>query len=179
MRLAHGQPAPDFQLLGTDNREHSLADYDDAELLVLIQSCNHCPYVLAWEGRMVALQSEYSGRGVRFVAVNSNDAERYPEDSFEQMVTHASQQRFNFDYLHDPSQAVARALGAERTPEVFLFDRKRRLVYHGALDDSRDETAVRTRYLGDALDAALAGKTPPVADTPPSGCTVKWLPRGI
>ena len=125
---------------------------------------------------MIALQAGYAGRGVRFVAVNSNDAARYPEDSFEQMVKHASQAGFNFDYLHDPLQSVVRSLGAERTPEVFLFDRDRQLVYHGAIDDSRDETGVRAHYLRDALEAALAGETPALAETPPSGCTVKWLP---
>jgi len=176
VRLAHDEEAPAFRLPGTDGREHSLADYGDAELLVLIQSCNHCPYVLAWEGRMVAIQADYAERGVRLAAVNSNDPARYPEDFFEQMVKHASQAGFNFDYLHDPGQSVARALGSERTPEVFLFDRERRLIYHGAIDDSRDDTTVRSHYLRDALDAALAGETPPVADTAPSGCTVKWLP---
>lgn len=176
MRLAHGEQAPPFRLAGIDGREHALADYGDAELLVLIQSCNHCPYVLAWEGRMVALQADYAERGVRLVAINSNDAARYPEDSFERMVKHASEAGFNFDYLHDPGQLVARSLGAERTPEVFLFDRDRRLAYHGAIDDSRDDRTVTTHFLRDALEAALAGETPPVLDTPPSGCPVKWLP---
>jgi peroxiredoxin len=176
VRLAHGEQAPAFRLAGVDGREHALSDYGDADLLVLIQSCNHCPYVLAWEGRMVALQADYADRGVRLVAVNANDAARYPEDSFEQMVRHAAQAGYNFDYLQDPAQSLARSLGAERTPEVFLFDRDRRLVYHGAIDDSRDDTTVTTHYLRDALDAALAGETPLVADTSPSGCTVKWLP---
>ncbi len=176
MSLAQGEQAPPFRLAGIDGREHALEEYDEAELLVLIQSCNHCPYVLAWEGRMVALQADYAERGVRFVAVNSNDAGRHPEDSFEQMVKHASQAGYNFDYLHAPAQTVARALGAERTPEVFLFDRDRQLVYHGAIDDSRDERTVRTQYLRDALEAALAGERPALADTAASGCTVKWLP---
>jgi peroxiredoxin len=175
VRLAHGEHALAFRLAGIDGREHALADYGDADLLVLIQSCNHCPYVLAWEGRMMAIQADYAERGVSLVAVNSNDAARHPEDSFEQMVKHASQAGFNFHYLHDPGQSVARLLGAERTPEVFLFDRDRRLVYHGAIDDSRDDRTVRAHYLRDALDAGLAGEMPPVIDTPPSGCTVKWL----
>lgn len=175
MSLPLGSTAPDFDLLGTDGERHSLASYDDAELLVLIQSCNHCPYVLAWEGRMIALQRDYGQRGVRLVAFNSNDANRYPEDSFERMVAHGSENGFNFDYLHDPEQSLARALGTERTPEVFLFDRSRRLVYHGAIDDNRDETAVERRWLAEALDGALHGRTPEVDDTRPVGCTVKWL----
>jgi hypothetical protein len=124
---------------------------------------------------MVAVQDDYRERGVRLIAFNSNDADRYPEDSFEQMVSHAARAGYNFEYLHDSGQSLARSLGSERTPEVFLFDRDRRLVYHGAIDDSRDETTVATHYLRDALDAALAGETPSVADTAPSGCTVKWL----
>src|SRR6202040_815654 len=112
------------------------------------------------------IQADYADRGVRLVAVNSNDAARYPEDSFEQMVEHAAQAGYNFDYLHDPLQSLARSLGAERTPEAFLFDRDRRLVYHGAIDDSRDDSAVGTHYLRDALDARLAGDTPRAAGTP-------------
>jgi peroxiredoxin len=176
MSLAIGSQAPPFTLRGIDGGEHSLSDYDDAELLVLVQSCNHCPYVLAWEGRMTAIQNDYADRGVRLVAVNSNDASRYPEDSFERMVEHAASSGYSFDYLHDPEQGLARALGSERTPEVFLFDRSRMLVYHGAIDDSRDEGAVAAYYLRDALDAALGETTPPVAETPASGCSVKWLP---
>jgi peroxiredoxin len=176
MSLELGSSAPDFSLRGVDGEEHSLAGYADAPLLALIQSCNHCPYVLAWEGRMIEIQHDYAERGVRLVAVNSNDASRYPVDSYERMVEHAREAGFNFDYLYDPDQQLVGALGAERTPEVFLFDRDRRLVYHGAIDDKRDEADVSRRYLRDALDAALAGETPSPADTAAVGCTVKWLP---
>ena len=175
MSLPLGSQAPAFLLHGVDGSDRSLASYEDAELLALIQSCNHCPYVLAWEGRMIDLQRAYGDRGVRLVALNSNDARRVPEDSFDRMVVHASEQGFNFDYLHDPEQLLARELGSQRTPEVFLFDRDRRLVYHGAIDDSRDDSAVSQHYLRDALDATLAGQPPPVAETAPMGCTVKWL----
>jgi peroxiredoxin len=175
MSLSLAQPAPSFVLPGVDGREHSLDDYADSELLVLVQSCNHCPYVLAWEGRMIAIQRDYADRGVRLVAVNSNDASRYAADSFDEMRSRAQREGFNFDYLHDEDQSLARALDSERTPEVFLFDRGRRLVYHGAIDDNRDETAVTTHYLRDALDALLAGREPPVAETKPVGCSVKWL----
>jgi peroxiredoxin len=175
MSLAIGQPAPDFTLKGVDGREHSLADYDGADLLVLIQSCNHCPYVIAWEDRIVGVQGDYAERGVRLVAVNSNDSSRYPEDSFENMTARAAERGFNFDYLQDPAQELARALGSERTPEVFLFDRDRKLVYHGAIDDNRDRTEVQQSYLRDALDAALGGGAAPLAETPAVGCSVKWL----
>ncbi len=174
MSLALTERAPSFRLPGVDGAEHSLEDYGDAEVLVLVQSCNHCPYVQAWEGRMKAIQRDYAGRGVRLVAVNSNDTNRRPEDSFEEMERRAQQQGFNFDYLWDEDQSVLRALGSERTPEVFVFDRDRKLAYHGAIDDNRDETAVRQQYLRDALDAVLEGREPPVGETPPVGCSVKW-----
>jgi peroxiredoxin len=174
MSVALGTQAPQFDLPGVDGQNHSLDSYGDAEALVLIQSCNHCPYVQAWEERMSAIAREYADRGVRVVAVNSNDAERYPEDSFEEMRRRASARGFTFDYLYDEPQDIARELGSERTPEVFVFDRDRRLVYHGAIDDSRDDRAVSQHYLRDALDAVLAGDDPPVSETPAVGCTLKW-----
>jgi peroxiredoxin len=168
------ETAPAFDLPGVDGRDHSLEEYADAPVLVLVQSCNHCPYVLAWEGRINALAREYADRGVRIVAVSSNDAEVYPADSFEAMVEHAREAGYVFDYLYDESQEVARALGSERTPEAFVFDADRRLVYHGAVDDNRDEEDVTAHYLREGIEAALAGHDPAVADTPPVGCTVKW-----
>jgi peroxiredoxin len=174
MSIALSQTAPSFSLPGVDGRSHSLDDYGDAAALVLVQSCNHCPYVQAWEGRLIAIQQDYAERGVRIVAISSNDVSSHPEDSFEEMQVRAQEQGFNFDYLYDESQSIARALGSERTPEVFVFDGDRKLAYHGAIDDSRDETAVTANYLRDALDAVLAGTAPTVADTPPVGCTVKW-----
>jgi peroxiredoxin len=174
MTLTLGTEAPSFDLPGVDGRNHSLDDYADATALALVQSCNHCPWVQAWEGRMIDLQREFGPRGFHLVAISSNDADAYPEDSFDEMRSRAAREGFNFDYLYDEDQTIARALGAERTPEVFLFDRDRRLVYHGAIDDSRDDRAVERRYLRDAIEAVLAGEEPPVADTPPVGCTVKW-----
>jgi peroxiredoxin len=174
MSIAISEAAPGFSLRGTDGRSHSLDDYDDARALVLVQSCNHCPYVQAWEGRLIAIQQDYAERDVRIVAISSNDVSSHPEDSFEQMQVRARDEGFNFDYLYDETQSVAHALGSERTPEVFVFDGDRKLAYHGAIDDSRDETAVSASYLRDALDAVLAGTVPAVVDTPPVGCTVKW-----
>lgn len=174
MSTALGAEAPQFDLPGVDGQNHSLDSYAEAEVLVLVQSCNHCPYVQAWEGRLSAIASDYADRGVRVVAVNSNDADSHPEDSFEEMQKRSREQGFTFDYLYDEPQAVARALEAERTPEVFVYDHDRRLRYHGAIDDNRDETGASQRYLRDALDAVLAGQDPPVAETPPVGCTVKW-----
>jgi peroxiredoxin len=168
------ETAPTFDLPGVDGRNHTLEEYADAPVLVLIQSCNHCPYVLAWEGRINALQREYADRGVRIVAINSNDVTAYPADSFENMVAHAREAGYVFDYLFDESQGIARALGSVRTPEAFVFDADRRLAYHGAVDDNREKSLVTTHYLRDAIDAALVGEDPPIADTPPVGCTLKW-----
>jgi peroxiredoxin len=174
MSTSLGAEAPQFDLPGVDGQNHTLDSYADTDVLVLVQSCNHCPYVQAWEGRLSAIASDYADRGVRVVAVNSNDADSHPEDSFDEMQKRSREQGFTFDYLYDEPQAVAQALGAERTPEVFVYDRDRQLRYHGAIDDNRDETGVSQQYLRDALDAVLAGSDPAVAETPPVGCTVKW-----
>jgi peroxiredoxin len=174
MSLQIGAEAPPFDLPGVDGHNHALSDYSGAPALAVVWSCNHCPYVQAWEGRMKQIQADYADRGFRLVAINSNDARAYPEDSFDAMRERARRQNFNFDYLYDEDQSVVRAYGAERTPEVFLFDGDRRLVYHGAIDDSRDESTVTQQYLRDAIDAVLAGRAPQPADTPPVGCTVKW-----
>jgi peroxiredoxin len=174
MSIELGSEAPFFELPGVDGYDHSLDEYGDAKLLVLVQYCNHCPYVLGWEDRLASIARDYSYQGVRVVAVNSNDVAHYPEDSFERMKERAEQLDFPFDYLFDEDQATARALGAERTPEIFLFDEQRRLRYHGAIDDSRDSSMVSHNYLRDALDALLSGAEPPLAETEPVGCTVKW-----
>lgn len=174
MSIDLGSEAPSFVLLGVDGNDHSLDEYGDAKLLVVVQYCNHCPYVLAWESRLMAVARDYAQQGVQVVAVNSNDVSRYPEDSFERMKERAEELDFPFDYLFDKSQSLARALGAERTPEVFLFDEERRLRYHGAIDDSRDETTVTRSYLRETIDALLADGTPPTTETEAVGCTVKW-----
>ncbi len=174
MTLALASEAPPFDLPGVDGADHSLDDYAEAAVLAVVWSCNHCPYVLAWERRMNAIQRDYADRGFRLVAINSNDAERYPADSFEAMKEHASDSGLLFDYLYDEDQSVARAYGPERTPEVFLFDADRRLVYHGAIDDSRDEDAVSEHYLREAIDAVLDSRDPRTSETPAVGCSVKW-----
>ena len=174
MSVGLGTEAPQFDLPGVDGQNHTLDSYADADVLVLVQSCNHCPYVQAWDQRLNAVAHDYADRSVRVVAINSNDAASHPEDSFEEMQKRAAAQGFVFDYLYDEPQAVATELASERTPEVFLFDRNRQLVYHGAIDDSRDEDSVSQHYLRDALDAVLSGQEPAVSETPAVGCTVKW-----
>jgi hypothetical protein len=123
---------------------------------------------------MSSIQDDFAARGVRLVAVSSNDARGYPEDSFGEMKARAAREGFTFDYLYDESQGLARALAAERTPEVFVFDRDRKLRYHGAIDDNRDPPSVRTQYLRDALGAVLVAGKPPVPESEPVGCSVKY-----
>ncbi|MDX6503347.1 MAG: hypothetical protein QOE29_472 [Gaiellaceae bacterium] len=174
MSLSLGSPAPEFSLPGVDGATHSLEGYAYAKVLVLVQFCNHCPYVLAWEDRLAGITTDYAGRGVRILAVNSNDVDAYPEDSFERMQERAAKKRFPFAYAYDGTQELAHALGAERTPEVFVFDQERILRYHGAIDDSREQRSVRTQFLRDALGALLVSKDPPVKETEPVGCSVKY-----
>ncbi len=173
--LKPGDRAIPFTLPGVDDKEHALSDYADKEAVVVIFSCNHCPYVQAWEDRMIQIQADYADKGVQLIAISANDAKKYPADSFPKMKERAREKGFNFPYLYDETQEVARAYGAERTPEVFLFDKAGVLRYHGAIDDNyEDPNAVRHHYLRDALDAVLAGQDPPVQETPPVGCTIKW-----
>lgn len=173
--LAIGSTCPNFDLPGTDGESHALASFAAANVLVVIVSCNHCPHVVAYEERMVGISREYAGRGVAFVAVNANDADRYPADDMAHMIERAKQRGFDFPYVRDDSQAFVRALGARFTPEVFVFDRERKLRYHGRIDDNeREPRAARNHDLKNALDALLAGREPPVAETQAIGCSVKW-----
>jgi thiol-disulfide isomerase/thioredoxin len=169
-----GSLAPNFALRGVDNRTHTLASFANKQVLVVMIWCNHCPYVQAYEDRVLRLQADYAGRSVQFVAINPNDNTDYPEDSFEEMVKRARVKSYNFPYLRDESQQVARAYNAICTPQIFVFDRDRKLRYHGRIDDSRDPALVRSHDLRDALDALVAGKQPAVQQTRPFGCSVKW-----
>ena len=173
--LKLNEQAKPFTLPGVDDKTHSLSDYKDKEALAVIFSCNHCPYVKAWEDRMVQIQADYASQGVQLIAINANDVSKVPDDSFPNMKARATEKGFNFPYLFDESQAVARAYGAERTPEVFVFDKQGQLRYHGAIDDNYDNPgAVKDHYLRAALDAVLGAKPLSVSDTQPVGCTIKW-----
>ncbi|WP_217913453.1 thioredoxin family protein [Miltoncostaea marina] len=174
MSVAVGDPAPGFSLPDTDGGEVGLDEGAGAPARIVAFWCNHCPYVQAWEARFDAIAREYSDRGVVTVAICSNDARVQPADAFERMVERAAERRYAFAYAHDATQEVARAYGAERTPEVFVVDAAGRVAYHGAIDDSTDPDAVTAHHLRDALDAVLAGRSPAVPSTPPVGCTIKW-----
>jgi peroxiredoxin len=173
--LSLGQKAPDFNLPGIDGKNHAPADYKDAKLLVIVFSCNHCPYVVGSEERMKRFVTDYSPRGVQMVAINSNESENHPTDSFEHMVRRAKERGLNFPYLRDETQDVARAYGALRTPHFYVFDAERKLRYTGRMDDNpRTPGAEKTHELRDAVDALLAGHQPAVPVTNPIGCNVKW-----
>ncbi|MDA4125577.1 MAG: thioredoxin family protein [Thaumarchaeota archaeon] len=172
--LGLGARAPDFDLLGVDGERYSLATFEGKPVLVVIFSCNHCPYVKAYEDRMVSIQQDYEGKGVQLVAINSNDEKAYPEDSFPEMVKRAKQKEFNFAYLRDESQKVVEAYGGVCTPHVFAFDADRALRYRGRIDDSRDASKVSSHDLRNALDDLLQGREVRVPDTRPFGCSIKW-----
>lgn len=175
MALPINADCPAFELPGTDDRTYSLASFEDDELLVVVVSCNHCPYVIAYEERMVALAKEFGPRKVAWIAVNGNDATRYPDDGMQSMKARALERGFPFPYVRDDSQAFVRGLGARFTPEVFVFDRERKLRYHGRIDDNhRDPARATSRDLHAALEALLAGGDPPTAETTAFGCSVKW-----
>jgi peroxiredoxin len=175
MPLAIRERLIPFSLPATDGTTVSADQFADRPVLGVVFWCNHCPYVKAWEDRMIAIQRAYAGRGVQFVLINSNDPVRYPEDSFEAMKARAAEKAYPFPYAFDASQEVARQYGATRTPEIFLFDQSRILRYHGAIDDNYENpNAVTAHYLRDAIEAVLAGRDPEVSDVPPKGCTIKW-----
>lgn len=174
-KLHIGVGAPDFKLPGVDGADYSLADFADAEVLVVVFTCNHCPYAQAYEGRLIDIQSDYAGRGVRLVAINSNDERGYPEDSFDNMVVRAKKRGFNFPYLRDTHQSVADAYGAQCTPEIFAFDRERLLRYHGRIDDNwREPENVRRRDLREAIEAMLDDRPVEQPENPAIGCSLKW-----
>ena len=173
--LKIGSSAPNFDLIATDGKKYSLSSFDDKQALIVIFSCNHCPYVQAYEGRIKEIQEKYKGKGVTIVAINSNEDVNYPDDSFENMRRRAEEQNFNFPYLRDEDQSIARAYDASHTPEIFLFDKERKLAFHGKIDDNWQEPEkVQNHYLKNALDELLVGKEISVPETFTIGCTIKW-----
>jgi peroxiredoxin len=173
--LQIGQSAPDFNLPGVDGKRYSLANFKDAKALVVVFSCNHCPYVVGNEDRMIAFQRDYAPKGVAMIAINSNETEGHPGDSFDHMVERAKAKNFPFSYVRDDTQDVARGYGALRTPHFYVFDAQRKLRYTGRMDDNpRNPGKETTHELRDAVDAVLAGRKPPVELTNPIGCNVKW-----
>ena len=156
---------------------YSLQDFADAEVLVVVFTCNHCPYAVHVQDELVRVANDYAPRGVRFVAISSNDANAYPADSFENMVRRAREKHFPFPYLFDASQAVALAYGAMCTPDFFVYDRTRTLAYGGRLDETRPgQGAAHGRELRQALDELLTTGTVTMEQVASMGCNIKWKP---
>lgn len=163
-------------LPGTDDRPHSWTDVAGRAAVVVVFTCSSCPYAVDYEERINDLAERHAGADSRVavLAINSN---RIPEDALPAMKARAEAKQFRFPYLFDESQAVARAFGAVRTPEFFVLDRDRRIVYMGAMDDSTTATAVKRRYVDDAVAAVLAGRAVEVAETAPVGCQIRFERR--
>jgi thiol-disulfide isomerase/thioredoxin len=182
--LAIGSQGPDFSLPGIDGKTHTLAEYADARVLVLVFTCNHCPTAQLYESRIKKLADDYRGKSVALVAISPNDphAVRLNElgytdvsDSLEEMKIRAEYRKFNFPYLYDgETQSVSRAYGPKATPHVFILDRERKLRYEGRVDNSQRESLVKTQDARNAIDALLAGKPVAVAHTGVFGCSTKW-----
>ncbi len=185
--LEIGQRAPDFNLPGVDGRSYELADFSDADVLVIIFTCNHCPTAQAYEERIKKLAADYKNKGVALVAISANDpkAVRLDElgysdmsDSFEEMKIRAKDMGYNFPYLYDgEDQKVSIAYGPARTPHVFIFDRQRKLRYVGRVDDSEKPKLVKSEDARNAIEALLKGRKVPVETTGTIGCSIKWASK--
>ncbi|KAB2852381.1 MAG: thioredoxin family protein [Ignavibacterium sp.] len=166
---------PQFNLPGTDGNSYSSEGFKNKNIMIVIFSCNHCPYVQAYEERMINLQKEFKDRGVQIVAINSNYDSKYPEDSFDEMKKRAVERKFNFPYLRDETQKIAKAFGASHTPQIFLFNKERKLKYEGKIDDNWQEPdRVQNHYLRDAITEVLDEREVSIPETFSIGCTIKW-----
>ncbi len=167
-----GAPGPAWaNLEGTDGKTHSLQDIADAQVVAVVFTCNKCPVAKAYEDRLVKFAADYKDKGVELVAINVNNDEA---DKLPAMKERAAEKSFNFAYVYDPSQEIARAYQAAVTPHAFVLDKSRKVIYMGAIDDNMDESAASQHYLRDAVDAALAGRTPEVTAVKPSGCGIQY-----
>jgi peroxiredoxin len=173
--LQTGQKAKAFKLPATDGKEYSLQDFDNSKYLVIFFTCNHCPYVIGSDEVTRKAAEKFQSKGVRFVAINSNSENTYPEDSFSNMVSRMEEFKFPWPYLYDHDQEIAKAYGALRTPHFYVFDEKRNLVYTGrGVDSPRDTSRMTINNLDQALDELTSGKPISISTTNPIGCNVKW-----
>ena len=173
-----GSVVQDFKLKNIDGKMVSMATDKSAKGFIVIFTCNHCPFSVAYEDRIIALHAKYADKGFPVIAINPNDAEQYPDDSYPEMQKRAKDKGFVFPYLHDETQAVATQWGAERTPHVYVIKKEKKkfvVKYVGAIDNnSEDAAAANKKYAEDAVNALLAGKDPEVNFTKAIGCRVKW-----
>jgi peroxiredoxin len=173
--LEIGSSAPDFRLKATDGKIYQLSSFQDAAILVVFFTCNHCPYVLGSDEVTRKTADHFFNEGVRFVAINSNSVHTYEEDSFENMVLRMNENRFPWVYLHDETQQVALSYGALKTPHFYVFDETRKLVYTGReVDQPREASKITMNDLDHTLSEMLAGRQVSIPVTNPIGCTIKW-----
>ena len=179
--FAIGQPAPmqDARMKSVGGTDISISEAAGTKGTLVIFTCNHCPWVKMWQGRIAAIGNAAIKRGVGVLAVNSNDPAAYAEDGFDEMKARAKKLGFKFPYVVDATSDVARAFGATHTPEAYLLDAQGNLVYHGGVDDNaREEKAVKAAWLRDAVDAVVTGKPIPLAETKALGCSIKLRDKG-
>lgn len=174
--LPLGTTVPDFKLPDTNGKTVSLSDFKGAPALLVLFICNHCPYVKHIRAGLAQLAHDYTPKGVAIVAISSNDADNYPDDSPARMKEEVKSAGYIFPYLYDETQAVAKAYRAACTPDIYLFDKSQKLVYRGQLDDSRPNSGVPVtgKDLRGALDAVLAGKPVSPSQKASVGCNIKW-----
>lgn len=170
-----GTAAPNFDLPATDGKRYSLSSFDDCQALLVVFYCNHCPYAKAVQDRLIRIGRDFIPKGLGMILINSNDASQYPDDSFDNMKQLAEEKDFPFPYAYDETQEVARAYHAACTPDPFLFDAARRLVYRGRIDDNWKEPENVTRQdLRQAIEALLKGEPLPAEQLASLGCNIKW-----
>lgn len=170
-----GSPVIDFSLPGTDGKTYSPAGFREARALVIVFTCNHCPYARAIWPRLVDFQKRYVAKGVQVLGINPNDADNYPEDHPNEMKKRVKEWGINFPYLFDATQETARSYDAQCTPDLYVYDDQRKLRYHGRLDDNWQEPErVKQRDLEEAVEALLAGRAPAGKQIPSMGCSIKW-----
>lgn len=168
-------PMADTKMKNVDGKEMSIADVKGSKGTLVVFTCNACPWAKAWEDRIVSLGNEYQAKGIGVIAVNANDPKKVAEDAYEPMQARAKEKKFGFPYVVDATSGVAKAFGATRTPEVFLFDAAGSLVYHGTIDDNAQEPGkVKENYLKDALNAVASGQAVGVKETKAMGCGIKF-----
>lgn len=171
-KLKIGDKAPEWKdLPGVDGKDHSLGDYGDAKVVVVVFTCNHCPVAVAYEDRLVEFQKDYKDKGVQVVAINVNNL---PADKLDKMKERAESKGFNFPYVYDESQKSGREYGATCTPHFFALDKDRKVAYMGAMDDNNNPDKAKEKWLRDAVDSILDGKEPAKASTQQRGCGIKW-----
>lgn len=173
-----GKEVKDFSLKNVDNKMVSMSNFKDAKGFIVVFTCNHCPFAIAYESRIMALDAKYASKGFPVLAINPNDPKMVEDDSFDNMVIRSKEMKYTFPYLFDETQDIAHAFGATRTPHVFILKKengKNMLKYIGAIDNNSENAKNATQhYVEDAVDALLTGKPVTTTETKAIGCTIKW-----